>query len=137
MEKPAEEQTEAVEIPEPEPEKMTLDEYYKSKGVDLTYQPQQKEPVKKQDINAEWIKKEKLTLLKTKEDLKNEERIAQNAKKVASKTNEVEATHSNLVGFGSKPLPRDTQRTNERRDDNKRGGKKNAPKFSNEDFPAL
>jgi hypothetical protein len=118
---------------------MTLDEYYKSKGVDLTYQPQQREPVKKQDINADWIKKEKLTLLKTKEDLKNEERKVQAASKTTGPSSgiEVEEGKYNLVGFGSKPLPRDTQKTNDRRDDNKRGGKANKPKFSNEDFPSL
>jgi len=118
---------------------LTLDEYYKNKGVDLTYQAQHKGPVKKQDINADWIKKEKLTLLKTKEDLKNEEKKIQPASRTTGPSSgiDVEDNKLNLVGFGSKPLPKDTQKTNERREDNKRGGKKNKPQFSNEDFPSL
>lgn len=118
---------------------MTLDEYYKSKGVDLTYQPQNK-PVKKEEINADWIKKEKLTLLKTKEDLKNEEKkIQSNTKNTGSSSGKaVEESTQKFVGFGSKPTPKDTQKTNDHRDDNKRGGgKKGKPQFSNEDFPTL
>lgn len=71
-ETPTEGQTEvpAVEVKAPEPEKLTLEEYYKSKGVDLAYNAQSRAPVKKGEVNAEWIKKEKLTLVQTKEDLK-------------------------------------------------------------------
>ena len=39
--------------------------------MDLSYSAQAKAPVKKGDINAEWIKKEKLTVIQSKEDLKN------------------------------------------------------------------
>jgi hypothetical protein len=38
----------------------------------LAYTAQSKAPAKKSDINAEWIKKEKLTLVQTKEELKNQ-----------------------------------------------------------------
>lgn len=38
VEKPTEEPaTEVVEEKEPEPEKLTLEEYYKAKGVEMTY----------------------------------------------------------------------------------------------------
>jgi hypothetical protein len=40
--------------------------------VDLTYTAQSKGPAKKGEINAEWIKKEKLTVIQSKEDLKNQ-----------------------------------------------------------------
>ena len=46
---------------------MTLAEYYQSKGVELNTTAQRKAPVKG-EVNAEWLKKEKLTLLETKED---------------------------------------------------------------------
>eukprot|EP00178_Gracilaria_changii_P014121 TRINITY_DN4005_c0_g1_i1.p1 TRINITY_DN4005_c0_g1~~TRINITY_DN4005_c0_g1_i1.p1 ORF type:complete len:117 (+),score=19.14 TRINITY_DN4005_c0_g1_i1:507-857(+) len=116
---------------------MTLDEYYKSKGVDVTYQAENKGPAKKQDIKADWIKKEKLTLMKTKEDLRNEEKNTQPTKKAKGPSSgvDVEENQYDLVGFGSKPAPKDNQRNNERND--KRGGKRNKPQFSNDDFPAL
>lgn len=46
-----------------EPQPLTLDEYYKSKGLEVTNTYEGKGPAKKGEINAEWIKKEKLTLL--------------------------------------------------------------------------
>lgn len=43
--------------PEPqEPEKPTLDEYYKSKGIDLEYKPDVKE-AKRGEMKSEWFKK--------------------------------------------------------------------------------
>jgi hypothetical protein len=42
---------------------VTLEEYYKNKGIELNNTFEQKAPVKKADINAEWIKKEKLVVL--------------------------------------------------------------------------
>ena len=55
-----------VEVVPPEPEAPTLSEYYKSKGIELSNGYEQKVPVKKGEIDAEWIKKEKLTILETK-----------------------------------------------------------------------
>jgi hypothetical protein len=51
---------------------LTLEEYYKAKGVDVSYQKEEKE-AKKGEIKADWIKKEKLTVLTTKEDLKSQD----------------------------------------------------------------
>ena len=45
---------------------MTLQEYYESKGIEAPETQARREPVKKGEINAEWIKKEKLTVLETK-----------------------------------------------------------------------
>ncbi len=51
-----------------------MDEYYKNKGIDFeNITAVKKEPVKKGEVNAEWIKKEKLTVLETKEDKKEKE----------------------------------------------------------------
>ena len=41
--------------------------------MEIEYKPSVKE-VKKGEIKAEWIKKEKLTLIETKEDKKNKEK---------------------------------------------------------------
>ena len=79
-----EEKTEA-EVPEQqqeekkpeEPEKMTLDEYYKTKGVEISEVGHKKDIPKKGEVNAEWIKKEKLTLMNTKEDEKMKSRNAE------------------------------------------------------------
>jgi hypothetical protein len=55
------------EPPKPqEPEKLTLEEYYKNKGIEINNNFDKKAPVKKADISADWIKKEKLTVLETK-----------------------------------------------------------------------
>jgi hypothetical protein len=40
--------------------------------VDLTYTAQTRAPARRGEVNAEWIKKEKLTLIQTKEELKNQ-----------------------------------------------------------------
>ena len=55
----------------------TLKEYYKKKGIEVNMSFE-KNVAQRADINAEWIKKEKLTLIETKEDKKNRERNAQN-----------------------------------------------------------
>ena len=135
------ESTEVVEEKEPEPEKLTLEEYYKQKGVEISYQGDSKTTVKKEDIKADWIKKEKLTLMSTKEDRKNEEdkKTQQTIKHNSAKTGlDIDEADFNKIGFGHKPAPapRETQKHEDRRTD-KRGGKKNKPQFSNEDFPSL
>jgi hypothetical protein len=65
-----------VEVKPEEPKALTLEEYYKTKGIDIN-SFEQKVPVKKAEIDAEWIKKEKLTVIETKEDKKNSERNKQ------------------------------------------------------------
>jgi len=45
---------------------LTLEEYYRNKGVDINNSFEKKVPVKKENIEADWIKKEKLTVLETK-----------------------------------------------------------------------
>lgn len=60
----------------PEKPSLTLDQYYEQQGISLESLEKQlsKEEKKKTGpIEAEWIAKEKLTLLKTKEDTKDEE----------------------------------------------------------------
>lgn len=63
---------------------MTLEEYYKSKGVEINNTYEKKTVAKKTDVNADWIKKEKLTVLQSKEDQKLQERNAQNIVKFTS-----------------------------------------------------
>lgn len=123
----------------PEPEAPTLEEYYKSKGVDLAYNPQQNKPVKKGDVNADWLKKEKLTLISTKEDLKNQERNNQQTTKHNSSKVGLGIDESDFgkVGFGQKAAPTRDNREAQRTEEPKRGGKKNKPQFSADDFPSL
>jgi len=118
-----------VEVKPPSPPKLTLDEYYKSKGVDLTYTAQTKAPVKKGEINAEWIKKEKLTLLESKEEKKQQERSGEQViKHTAVKGLDVAEETLNL-GFGSKPTHSSKQDDHRDKRDH-RGGKNAKPLFS-------
>lgn len=130
-------QVPAAEEKAPEPPKLTLEEYYKTKGVDLTYTAQTKAPVKKGEVNAEWIKKEKLTLVQTKEELKNQERNGEQRVKFNSAKVGLDIDESDLgkLGFGSKPLPK--EHNHQKPEEPRKGGKKNKPQFSNDDFPTL
>lgn len=107
---PEESVVELFEPKVPEPEKPTLEEYYKSKGIDLAYNPQSKAPVKKGEVDAEWIKKEKLTVVATKEELKNQERNTEQAVKHTSGKVGLDIDESDFdkVGFGKKPAPKET-----------------------------
>ncbi len=80
---------------------MTLEEYYKSKGVEITNTFEKKAPVKKGEINAEWIKKEKLTVLDTREEKKHGERNSQNIVKFNSGRAGLDENLEGL-GFGQK-----------------------------------
>lgn len=116
---------------------MTLDEYYKSKGVDLTYTAQTKAPVKKGEINADWIKKEKLIVLESKEDKKQQERSGEQViKHTAVKGLDVAEETLNL-GFGSKPTHAHKQEEHRGDKRDHKGGKSAKPHFSAEDFPTL
>lgn len=73
-----------VEQKPEEPQALTLEEYYKSKGVEVSNVYEKKAVSKRADLNAEWIKKEKLTVLESKEDKKLGERSGQNVVKFSS-----------------------------------------------------
>lgn len=93
---------------EPEkPEGITLDEYYRNKGIDFdVITAAKKEPVKKGEVNAEWIKKEKLTVLQTKEDKKASEEEQKADKKQNRRQNNEKvglSEHLNSDLFGLTP----------------------------------
>ncbi len=128
---------------------MTLQEYYESKGVDVNQINKRQDPVKKTEVNADWIKKEKLTVLETKEDKKRETR-----NKVQVPKNELQPGQSvaednkaELLGFHSKQSAKRPERNRDEkeerpRDNNKKpvagGGKKKEKIVINEDeFPTL
>ena len=118
---------------------MTLDEYYKTKGVDITDLGQKKEAPKKSEINAEWIKKEKLTLMSTKEEDKMKSRNAEfvNKREVGEKVGMVENVNAEMLGFTTKP-----KKGEKREDEGKeRGGNKKKKgkevMLKEEDFPPL
>lgn len=96
---------------------MTLQEYYESKGISLEEGNQKKAPVKKGDVNAEWIKKEKLTVLETKEDKKHGERnkVQVNTRQLQPGINAGEDENAELLGFHSKPSAKPPQRRDEKR----------------------
>lgn len=82
---------------------MTLEEYYKAKGVDLSQTDSKKEPVKKGEVKADWIKKEKLEVLKTKEDKKAEEETQAKGKKRNVEVAGLTSANNEMFGFGVKP----------------------------------
>ncbi len=71
------------------------------------------------DLNAEWIKKEKLTILESKEDKKLSERNAQNVVKLSSGRVGLDENLESLGFFDKKPKRQEEGRKNEGR-----GGKK-------------
>ena len=100
-----EEATEEQEVVPEEPEKPTLDEYYRQKGIQLDA-PVQREPVKKGPVDADWIKKEKLTVLETKEDKRTREQVQVTRKDLKNQVG-MNVEHSELLGFGTQaPQPR-------------------------------
>lgn len=121
--------------PEPqEPEKPTLDEYYKSKGIEIEYKSEVRE-VKKGEIKADWFKKEKLNVMETKEDRRGGKQAAQQiVQKGEAKVGlSIEEDNIDMLGFGKKASqPRGDDHKNDRK-----GGRKNKPAFSADDFPTL
>ena len=113
-----------------------MEEYYKAKGIDLTYKPESKVAVEKEEIKAEWLKKEKLRLIETKEDLRKQEKKAEHSIKYTSVKTGIAIDESDFdkVGFGSKPAPKDNRKEEPKPD---KRGKKNKPQFSADDFPSL
>jgi hypothetical protein len=119
-----------VEQKPEEPQALTLEEYYKSKGVEVSNVYEKKAASKKADLNAEWIKKEKLTVLESKEDKKLSERNGQNVVKLTSGRVGLDENLESLGFFDKKP-----KRQEEGRKHEGRPGKKE--KLREEDFPAL
>ena len=104
--------------------------------MDLTYTAQTKAPAKKGEVDAEWLKKEKLTVLATKEDLKAQERNTneQGVKMASGKVGlDIDEADFDKVGFGKKPVVRETGKAEE----HNRKGKKPKPHFTADDFPSL
>ncbi len=83
---------------------MTLAEYYQSKGVDLNVTSTQKKTPVRGEVNAEWLKKEKLTLIETKEDKRRQENVKQNVPQQNNTKVELGFENSKSLGFGSKPV---------------------------------
>lgn len=104
----------------------------------MTYNVEAKAPVKKGEINADWLKKEKLTLLETKEDKKQQEKRSgeQLIKHTAVKGLDVAEDQRNILGFGSKPThSKQEEHRGDKRDH--KGGKNAKPHFAADDFPTL
>lgn len=128
------EQPPAEQKPE-EPKALTLEEYYKNKGLEINPIYEKKE-AKKAEVNAEWIKKEKLIVLDTKESKKISERNGQNVAKFSSGRVGLD---ENLEGLGFFSQGQKQERRHEERRDNRnehRGGK-GKKVVHEEDFPAL
>lgn len=134
------EEEKAPEVPVvEEPEALTLDQYYKNKGVDINSAYEQKGPAKKADINAEWIKKEKLTVIETKQDKKNSERNNQGFTKVALSRTGLDENLEGL-GFGQKVVKKQEEKREEKPDNRGKGRKDNnkkKPVINDDDFPSL
>lgn len=115
---------------------MTLEEYYKSKGIELNNNFEQRAPTRRADINAEWIKKEKLTVLETKEDKKNSERNIQGAVKFSSGRAGLDENLEGL-GFGQRPARKVEERREVRNEPRVGKGKKERVVINDDDFPSL
>lgn len=98
------------------------------------------------EVKAEWVKKEKLQVLETKEDKRRQE--AENKQNVNKQNNtriDMDNANSEMLGFGTKPAPQRQPREEEPRDnrdnrDNRgKGGKRtnNKAVINNDDFPTL
>lgn len=133
----------AVEVKPASPQKLTLDEYYKSKGVDVAFNVAAKGPAKRGEINADWLKKEKLQVLQTKEDKRQQEKgnTEQTVKFSTTKVGlDLDEDKLNIVGFGSKAAPKHHEHKHGEKHEHKHydnKGKKGKLQFSADDFPAL
>jgi hypothetical protein len=115
-----------------EPAALTLEEYYRSKGVEVSNVYEKKEVTRRVDLNAEWIKKEKLTVIESKEDKKLSERNGQNVVKFASSRVGLDENLESLGLFERKaPRRQEEPREQQKGKNNKR------QQIREEDFPAL
>lgn len=116
-----------------EPQALTLDEYYKSKGVEISATYEKKEPARRTELDAEWLKKEKLTVLDTKESKKISERNGQNVVKHSSARVGLDENLEGLGFFG-----KSSRRPEERRENAPQQYKGKGKKIIHEeDFPTL
>ncbi len=120
-----------------EPEAPTLEEYYKSKGVEITNNYEKKAPVRKADLNAEWIKKEKLVLLESKEDKKISERNAQNIVKFSSSRVGLDENLESLGFFSKAEKKPEYKQENKHEGKHEYRGKGKRPVVNDDDFPSL
>ncbi len=116
-------------------------EYYQSKGVDLTLTAGQRKAPVKTEVSAEWLKKEKLTLVETKEDKKRQEVVKQNITQHNNTKVEMDFGNSEILGFGTKPAqkPREEEGQRNHQERGHKGGKKTHQKvvLNDDDFPTL
>ena len=117
-------------------------EYYQSKGIAINTAVERKAQVKV-EVNAEWLKKEKLTLLETKEDKKRQEVVRENVPQHNNTRVELGFNNSEILGFGtSKPVQRvreEEPRAQNNNTNGQKGGKRNQTKVNlkEDDFPTL
>ena len=114
-----------------EPQALTLEEYYKNKGVEVSNVYEKKAVARKADLNAEWIKKEKLTIIESKEDKKLSERNGQNVVKFASSRVGLDENLESLGLFERKAPKRQEEPRRHEGKQNKR------QQIREEDFPSL
>lgn len=89
-------------------------------------------------MNAEWLKKEKLTLLETKEDKRRQEVVKQNILVHNSTKVENDFGNSELLGFGTRPVQKHSTEEHHHDAKHQKGAKK-GPKVAlkEDDFPTL
>lgn len=117
-------------------------EYYQSKGIDINSTAVQRKVPVKGEVNAEWLKKEKLTLLETKEDKKRQETVKQNVTQHNNTRVEIGFGNSEILGFGStKPVQKQREEEPQRNQTNGQKGGKRVPQtkvnLKEDDFPTL
>ena len=133
VEEPAENaEEEAVEEKEPEPEQLTLDEYYKRKEVNVDTKYINTTDTRPKEFQSDWVKKEKLTVIETKEQKKQNERSGKQHHKKQDARSGLDEELENF-GFNQKPLPRKT----EHRQDRQERGKGKKQVINEEEFPSL
>ncbi len=69
---------------------------------------QKKAPVRG-EVNAEWLKKEKLTLIETKEDKRRQESTKQSVLLHNNTKVERDLANSEFLGFGNRPAQKSTE----------------------------
>lgn len=99
--------------------------------MEVTSTYEKKAPARRTEISADWLKKEKLTVLESKEDKKISERNAQN---IVKQTSARVGLDENLegLGFGSKAPVK-----HERQEERAVKGKGKKAVIREEDFPSL